>query len=286
MGTDPVMRVVRRFGLILALLVVTACGEDEAARQEMDAGIRAFADGNFAKAQAHFEAAENAGGTTPETLFARGVAAYAAHDNAAADRYFTEALETAPSELRALVHYNVGAVRYRQAVNAVMSFLNADAYLREAIEQYRDALTIDPTFEDAAYNLELALRLQDELARRLLVTAGSEGMAEGEARTDEGVETPEGMDPGDVKAAQPQASDGESSARQGGDPGEGGREAGQATGADQAQKIDVASATAREMTAQEAEELIEMVQGQPGIKSERASNREARMRAGGDVPTW
>ncbi len=286
MGTDPVMRVVRRFGLVLALLVVTACGEDESARQEMDAGIRAFADGNFAKAQAHFEAAENAGGATPETSFARGVAAFAAHDNAAADRYFTGALETAPSELRALVHYNLGAVRYRQTVNAVMSFMNADAYLREAIEQYRDALTIDPTLEDAAYNLELALRLQDELARRLLVTAGSEGMAEGEARTDEGVETPEGMDPGDVKAARPQASDGESRARQGGDPGEGGREAGQATGSDEAQKIDLASASAREMTAQEAEELIEMVQGQPGIKSERASNREARMRAGGDVPTW
>lgn len=275
-----------RRSVVAGLLALTGCGEADEARQEMDLGIRAYADGDFAAALERFEAAERAGGETPETLFGRGVAAFAAHDNAAADQYFTLALETAPTELRALAHYNLGSVRYRQTVNAVMSFLNGDAYLREAIEQYRDALTIDPGLEDAAYNLELAMRLQDELARRLLVTAGSEGMDEGEARTDQGVETPEGWDPGDVQAAPPQTNEGQSRARQGGDPGEGGRKAGQATGADEAQNIDLTSATAREMTAEEAEELIEMVQGQPGKQSERASDREARMRAGGDVPTW
>lgn len=273
-------------GAVTGLLALGGCVEEDLARQEMDMGIQAYAAGDFAEALARFEAAEAEAGETPETLFARGVAAYAAHDNAAADRYFTLALETAPSELRALVHYNLGSVRYRQTVNAVMSFLNGDAYLREAIEHYRDALAIDPMLEDAAYNLELGLRFQDELARRLLVTAGSEGMAEGDARTDEGVETPEGWDPGDVKAGRPQPNEGQSRARQGGDPGEGGREAGQATGANEAQKIDLTSATAREMTAQEAAELIEMVQGAPGKQSERASDREARMRAGGDVPTW
>lgn len=275
-----------RCAAVTGLLALGGCAEEDLARQEMDMGIQAYAAGDFAEALARFEAAEAEGGETPETLFARGVAAYAAHDNASADQYFTLALETAPAELRALVHYNLGSVRYRQTVNAVMSFLNGDAYLREAIEQYRDALAIDPTLADAAYNLELGLRLQDELARRLLVTAGSEGMAEGEARTDEGVETPEGWDPGDVKAGRPQPNEGQSRARQGGDPGEGGREAGQATGANEAQNIDLTSATAREMTAQEAAELIEMVQGAPGKQSERASDREARMRAGGDAPTW
>ncbi len=275
-----------KLGVIACLWVLAGCGEDDRARQEMDAGIQAYADGDYAGAQARFEAVERAGGPTPETEFARGVAAFASHDNAAADRHFTAALETAPREFRALVHYNLGAVRYRQAVNAVMSFLNGDAFLQEAIEQYRDALTIDPALEDAAYNLELATRFQDELARRLLVTAGSAGMDEGEARTDEGVETPEGWDPGDVQAARPQPNEGQSRARQGGDPGAGARKAGQATGADETQKIDLTSATAREMTAEEAEELIEMVQGQPGQQSERATRREARMRAGGDVPTW
>lgn len=275
-----------RWSAFVGLLALTGCGESDLARQEMDLGIQAYAEGDFGAALERFEAAERAGGETPETLFGRGVAAFAAHDNAAADQYFTLALETAPAELRALVHYNLGSVRYRQTVNAVMSFVNGDPYLQEAIEQYRDALTIDPNLEDAAYNLELALRLQDELARRLLVTAGSESMDEGEARTDQGVETPEGWDPGDVTAAQPQANEGPSRARQGGDPGEGGRKAGQATGADEAQKIDLTSATAREMTAQEAEELIEMVQGQPGKQSQRASGREARMREGSDVPIW
>ncbi len=275
-----------RPGVVAGIVILAGCGEDDRARQEMDAGIRAYANGDYAEARVRFEAAEQAGGGTSETGFARGAAAFAAHDNAAADRHFTLALETAPRELRALVHYNLAAVRYRQAVNAVRSFLNGDPYLQEAIEQYRDALTIDPSLEDAAYNLELALRFQDELARRMLVTAGSEGMDEGEARTDEGVETPEGRDPGDVQASRPQANEGRPRARQGGDPGAGARKAGQATGADETEKIDLTSATAREMTAQEAEELIEMVQGQPGTQSERAARREARMRAEGEIPTW
>ena len=237
---------VARLGILAGALGLTACKDPDLARQEMDAGIVAYANGDFAEASARFDAAERATGhETPETLFARGVAAYSSYDNAAADQYFTKALETAPLELRALAHYNLGAVRYRQTVNALMSFLNADAFLEEAIEQYRDALTIDPALTDAAYNLELALRLQDELARRLLVTAGSEGMAEGDARTDEGVETPEGMDPGDVQAARPQPNEGESRAREGGDPGAGARKAGQATGANEANKVDLTNASAR-----------------------------------------
>ncbi len=271
---------------ILALFVLASCSE-EGGRTEVEKGNRALADGDIDVARTHYETAAELLPESPELSYNLGAAAFAAYDTGAADAFFKQALETAPPSLRPRVHYNLAGIRYKQTENALRSFKNADSYLQEAIEHYRDALAIDPTFEDAAYNLELAIRLQDELARRFKVIPGSEGMEEGDARTDDAIETPEGIDPGQVRAAETQQQgEGGSNAREGGQPGGGARKSSQAAGSDSAKDVDLTGASAREMTAEEAEELIELVQGQAGERSERAESRQARMREGSDAPIW
>jgi Ca-activated chloride channel homolog len=77
--------------------------------------------------------------------------------------HYLEALDTLDPYVASRVKYNLGVIKYRQALDAMQSFQDALTETRSAIEYYRDSLRLDPNLYDARYNLELAY----ELLRRI-----------------------------------------------------------------------------------------------------------------------
>ena len=76
----------------------------------------------------------------------------------ALERYLA-ALDTLDPHVASRVKYNLGVVKYHQALDAMQSFQDALTETRSAIEYYRDSLRMDPNLHDARYNLELAYEL-------------------------------------------------------------------------------------------------------------------------------
>jgi Ca-activated chloride channel homolog len=73
--------------------------------------------------------------------------------------HYLEALDTLDPYVASRVKYNLGVVKYRQALDAMQSFQDALTETRSAIEYYRDSLRLDPNLYEARYNLELAYDL-------------------------------------------------------------------------------------------------------------------------------
>jgi Ca-activated chloride channel family protein len=73
--------------------------------------------------------------------------------------HYLAALDTLDPYVASRVKYNLGVVKYHQALDAMQSFQDALTATRSAIEYYRDSLRMDPNLNDARYNLELAYEL-------------------------------------------------------------------------------------------------------------------------------
>lgn len=73
--------------------------------------------------------------------------------------HYLKALNTLDPYVASRVQYNLGVVRYQQALDAMQTFQDALTETRSAIEYFRDSLRLDPNLHDARYNLELAYRL-------------------------------------------------------------------------------------------------------------------------------
>ena len=76
----------------------------------------------------------------------------------ALERYLA-ALDTLDPHVASRAKYNLGVVKYHQALDAMQSFQDALTETRSAIQYYRDSLRMDPNLLDARYNLELAYEL-------------------------------------------------------------------------------------------------------------------------------
>jgi Ca-activated chloride channel family protein len=95
----------------------------------------------------------------PEIALNQGNAWFRRFDyGRALDRYLA-ALDTLDQHVASRVKYNLGVVKYHQALDAMQSFQDALTQTRSAIEYYRDSLRTDPNLHDARYNLELAYDL-------------------------------------------------------------------------------------------------------------------------------
>jgi tetratricopeptide (TPR) repeat protein len=99
--------------------------------------------------------------------FNQGNAAYKRQDYAQALEHYTRALHIAPPPLESRTTYNLGNVKYQQALQARTRPQEAMVLARAAITYYRDSLEADPQQLDAQYNLELAYRLVQQLQHNL-----------------------------------------------------------------------------------------------------------------------
>jgi len=114
------------------------------------AGRRAYLNGRFQEAGESFEAALRARPGDALAHAARGCARYRLQNWAQAGEDFALVAHGQDRQLQEAAHYNAGNCMFRQEQYA------------DAVEHYRRALTLDPTDQDAKFNLELALKRQQE----------------------------------------------------------------------------------------------------------------------------
>ncbi len=106
----------------------------------------------------------------PAWLFDRAATLYRLGRIDDARESWTQAASQADPALEAACRYNLGNCDYRQALAAANNPQQAAAALElieRAIENYRDAIRLDPALEDARANLELATRLREQLRRQM-----------------------------------------------------------------------------------------------------------------------
>ena len=100
--------------------------------------------------------------------FNRGNALFKNRDQEQAlDRYLL-ALATDDPALASRAKYNIGVIKYRQALAAAQKYEDALTLAQAAIGYFRDSLRLDPGHADARYNLELAYRFHYRLEQDLL----------------------------------------------------------------------------------------------------------------------
>lgn len=130
----------------MALLPLVTTAQNEYARQ-MRAGNRAYADSNFAQAEAAYRLGASNSSTSAKADFNLGDALYRQ------ERY-EEALEAYQSSLQKMER---STDRSNALHNMGNTFFQMEKY-EEAARSYAEALKLDPEDEDTRYNLAQTLR--------------------------------------------------------------------------------------------------------------------------------
>jgi Ca-activated chloride channel homolog len=114
--------------------------------KEVDEGNAQFGDKHYQQALEHYEEAEEVLNQEPRIHFDRGAALLMLDRHKEAREAFLHAVGTRDPGLKKNNFYNIGN-----------TFLSEQLF-PEAISYYRRALEIDPNYDDARFNLELAIR--------------------------------------------------------------------------------------------------------------------------------
>jgi len=133
-------------------------------------GVRAYARGDYAAATNAWRRAAETAPRSAETRFNLGDAAFRLGDYALAAEAFRRAAELASDDaFRARCRYNLGNTLLRLSGEAARKkdLRAAVSLAEEAARSFRLAALDDPAFTNAAYNLEISLRLLHDLRARL-----------------------------------------------------------------------------------------------------------------------
>ena len=143
----------------------SAAGRPERAARD---GLAAYRAGDFAAALDAFGSAAQLRPRVPELLYDAGVSAYRLGDYDTARAMLRPAINAATRpELAAAGHLALGNVGMREAQQLLQQDPAAAApALEEGIASFERALRVDPDYEAAAHNLELARVLLDELRQQ------------------------------------------------------------------------------------------------------------------------
>ncbi|MBW2700199.1 MAG: tetratricopeptide repeat protein [Deltaproteobacteria bacterium] len=132
-------------GLIGGVNVVQAAGPLKRQVESVADGNRLYGERHFEQALERYEDAEKKFEAEPSIQFDRGSALFKLGRSKEAREAFLRALGTEDRVLKTRNYYNIGN-----------TFLAEKAY-KDSMVYYRRALELDPAFDDARYNLELAL---------------------------------------------------------------------------------------------------------------------------------
>jgi tetratricopeptide (TPR) repeat protein len=148
---------------IVMVLSLPAPGHTASPYEAMQRGNALYQAGQYEAAAQQYAIAAQVLPEVAEILFNQGDAFYKQQDYARALEYYTRALQTGVRPLQSRLTYNLGNVKYQQALEALRSAEDAVTPLRTAMAYYRDCLEIDPQYQEARYNLELAYLLFRQL---------------------------------------------------------------------------------------------------------------------------
>ena len=132
---------------------------DESPWYWMHRGNRAYKNGEMDAARAVYQNAARAFPTRHEFHFNQGVVHYQKKQWVQARLQFAAALATSDKQLEARAHFNLGNTRYAEALSGGFARSSAIESLWNAIDHYRNALLLDPEFEKARINIQLAQML-------------------------------------------------------------------------------------------------------------------------------
>jgi tetratricopeptide (TPR) repeat protein len=150
---------------LFALLPILGADQAEMAVREGNALYRS---GQYEAALRQYEAAAKALPDSSVIEFNRGNALFKNRDQEQAlDRYLAT-LATDDPALASRAKYNIGVIKYRQALGAAQRYEDALTLAQAAIGYFRDSLRLDEDYADARYNLELAYRFHQRLEQELL----------------------------------------------------------------------------------------------------------------------
>ena len=121
---------------------------------EVEQGNALMKGGNAEEALKHYDKAVAALPAEPGAHFDRGSALYALQRFDEAGQEFLRATEAKDGALKAQAFYNLGNAFFKKEK------------FKEAIEAYKRTLALDPRDERAKWNLELALRKQEEQKKK------------------------------------------------------------------------------------------------------------------------
>jgi tetratricopeptide (TPR) repeat protein len=150
---------------LLALLPILGADQAEVAVREGNALYRS---GQYEAALRQYDAAARELPDSSVIEFNRGNALFKSREEEQAlDRYLA-ALASDDPALASRAKYNIGVIKYRQALAAAQRYEDALTLAQAAIGYFRDSLRLDGGFADARYNLELAYRYHYRLEQELL----------------------------------------------------------------------------------------------------------------------
>ena len=128
---------------MVLMVVISAYGQNE--RKVIRDGVRAYEEGEYAKAEVQFRKAENINQESYEADFNTGAALYGQEKYEETVKQYESLLAQADDEKRAAqIWHNIGN-----------SLLEAQQY-EPSIEAYKNSLRKDPADEDTRYNLAYA----------------------------------------------------------------------------------------------------------------------------------
>lgn len=179
---------------LAAPLIAAASVALFAAFGDAERGNRLFREGRFEEALAAYSEALEGGRDDPELRYNIGTTLLRLDRYAEAERQFTRALRSVDPALRTPTFYNLG-LRFLEDGRASPDPRAQGRLLDAAVEAFRHALRLDPDDVDAKWNLELALREQQEAA-----AGGAEGEDERDSQQGQQGEQPQ---PGGAGAPPP-----------------------------------------------------------------------------------
>lgn len=146
----------RHLGIFGAAILLAAFGFGE-----LERGNRLYRDGRYDEAVEAYRSALSDGESSTILHYNLGTALLRTGRYDEAEQHLRAALASIDPQMRERTHYNLGS-RFLDAARITDDPRARAQLLDAAVEAYKQALRVNPADVDAKWNLELALREQDE----------------------------------------------------------------------------------------------------------------------------
>lgn len=152
---------------VLLAGVVMGAAQAESSRDLTAAGHEHFANGCYEESLESYKQALEAAGeaAAAELLHNRAAAHFKLGQIGDAREYWVRAASRKDEPFEARARYNLGNCDYADALKAVeeQNASKSIELLERAMKQYKNAVRLDPTFQNARANLELAAKLAEQI---------------------------------------------------------------------------------------------------------------------------